>query len=167
MAADREELRIGSYWEVVGGLSIDTNPDPQHIFNSQNRGSQRPPPSNYGQTVADGITFWIDRRCQVIAVANVPKYSMDSHYVCRQNRSSTSAAFVPQFVGVLVRKFTTMLSISGCFSGFVLANFWLWLHMPTAMSPSFNSIDARHLNKKLTSWLGRQNVAPLKFYTNP
>ena len=33
-------------------------------------------------------------------VANVPKYSMDSHSVCRiKNLFSTSAALVPQFVG--------------------------------------------------------------------
>ena len=33
---------------------------------------------SYGQTEADGATLRIDRRCEVIEVANTPKYSVDS-----------------------------------------------------------------------------------------
>ena len=36
-------------------------------------GDLKTPPSNYGQTAADGTTLWSDRRCEVIVVANAPK----------------------------------------------------------------------------------------------
>ena len=56
-----------------------------HLPNSQtdpqNWGSQNPS-SNYDQmvkTVADGATPWIDGHCEVIIVANAPKYSVDLH----------------------------------------------------------------------------------------
>ena len=34
---------------------------------------------NYGQTVADVATLYTDGRCEVIVVANAPKYSADLH----------------------------------------------------------------------------------------
>ena len=80
-AADRAKLCIESYWEVFG-LSIGTTHDPYLFPNSPNPpnwGFPKTSPSNYGQTVADGATLWIDRRCEVIVVANAPKYSVDSH----------------------------------------------------------------------------------------
>ena len=53
MVADRAKLCIESYWQVVGGLSIGTNP------NSPNPriGNLKTRPSNYGQALADGATF--------------------------------------------------------------------------------------------------------------
>ena len=55
---------------------------------------------NCGQTVADGATLWSVRRCEIIVVANTPKYWVDSRYkVCRLKIGSTSAALVPQYVG--------------------------------------------------------------------
>ena len=38
-------------------------------------GILKTPPSNYGQTAADGATLWIDRRGEVIVVANAPVVS--------------------------------------------------------------------------------------------
>ena len=55
------------------GLSIGANPN--QIWDLKTI------PLNYGQTVADGPALRIDRRYEVIvvAVANAPKYLVDSH----------------------------------------------------------------------------------------
>ena len=56
-------------------------------------------PLTYGHTIADGVTLLTDRRCEVIVVANSPKYSVYSYYnLPAKNLSSTSAALVPQFM---------------------------------------------------------------------
>ena len=72
---DRAKLCTDRYWEVMGGLSIGTTPDPRNSPNPQIFRSVKTPPSNYSQTVADGATLWIDRRCEIVVVANAPKYS--------------------------------------------------------------------------------------------
>ena len=42
-------------------------------------GDLKTPSLNYSQTVADGATLGIDRHCEVIVVANAPKYSVDAY----------------------------------------------------------------------------------------
>ena len=64
------------YWEVLGGLLIDTH---SNTPMTPKIGDLKTPPLNYSQTVADGATALIDRHCKVIAVANAPKYSVDLH----------------------------------------------------------------------------------------
>ena len=100
MVADRAKLCIKGYWDVVGGLLIGTNPYPLILPLSHKIGDLKTPSSNFGQTLADVATLWIDRHCEVITVACAPKYSVDSHYVCLlKNLSCTWAAVVQQFVG--------------------------------------------------------------------
>ena len=57
---------------------------------------------NSGQIVAHRAKLRIDRRCEVIAVANAPIYIQWIRIVFagKKNLSSTSAASVPQFVGI-------------------------------------------------------------------
>ena len=65
-------------------------------------GDLKTAPLNYSQKVADGATFRTDRRCEVIVVANAPKYSVDSRQSLPAKAlilSSTPAAFVSHIVG--------------------------------------------------------------------
>ena len=58
MVADGVKPCIERYQEVVGGgLSICANPDPMTLPLPPKFGSKKTPPSNYGQTVADGQNF--------------------------------------------------------------------------------------------------------------
>ena len=57
MAAGRAQFCIERYWEVVGELSIGTNPDPLTIPQTPKLGISKTTPLNYGQTVADGATL--------------------------------------------------------------------------------------------------------------
>ena len=56
------------------------------------------PPLNYGRTVADGATLWIDRWCEVIVVT---KIFSGFAKVARLKKTLPTilATFVPQFVG--------------------------------------------------------------------
>ena len=57
----------------MGGLSIGTNPTALTL-RTPKIGDLKTPPLNYSQTVTDGATLGIDRHCEVIVVANAPKY---------------------------------------------------------------------------------------------
>ena len=77
MAAHKANLSNERYWEVVGELSIGTTLPPNSPL--------------------------IGRHCEVIVLANAPKYSADSHLSLSYqiNKSvNTSGALVPQFVGL-------------------------------------------------------------------
>ena len=52
----------------------------------QTTGDLKTPPLNYCKTVADAATLWSDRRCEIIAVANAPKYSVDRAGKFRHSR---------------------------------------------------------------------------------
>ena len=57
MAADRAQLCIEMYWEVVSELSIGTNPNaPKHPI-APKIGNLKTPPLNYSQTLADGAAL--------------------------------------------------------------------------------------------------------------
>ena len=90
------------YWEALGSRGWAFDWCKSRPLNTtlipQNWGSPNSP-SNYGQMVADGATLWIDRRCEVVVVANASKYSVVSHCLPTKIVSSISAALIPQFVG--------------------------------------------------------------------
>ena len=79
MAADKAKPCMDRHWKVVGGLSIGANPNSLTLPITPKIWDLKLPPSNCGQTAADGATLGTGRRCEVIVVANVPKYSVDSH----------------------------------------------------------------------------------------
>ena len=83
------------YWEVLGngGWAFDWCESQPANTTLTPRILDLNPPLNCGQTVTNGATCWIDRRSDVIVVANAPKYSVKS------DLSGISAAYVPQFVG--------------------------------------------------------------------
>ena len=83
----------------MGVLSIGTTPD---LLATQTPKiwDLKTPPLNYGQMDADEAIVWIDRRCEIIVVANAPKCSLNSHKNLRATKfASTLAVLVPQFVG--------------------------------------------------------------------
>ena len=98
MIAVRAKLCINRYWQVVGGLSVGTTPEPHNT-----------PPSNYCQTVADGVTLRIDRRREVVVDENAPKYSVESLPV--EKFVSISAAIVPQIVGFFYFYLQSMIKV--------------------------------------------------------
>ena len=61
------------------GFRLAQLSNPYQSTNTPKTGSFKTSPSNYGQMVADWATLWFYRRCEVIVIANAPKYSMDSH----------------------------------------------------------------------------------------
>ena len=64
----------------AGGWAFDScESQPANTLLTPNIGDLKTPPLNYCQTVADGATFWSDGRCEIIVLANAPKYSVDSH----------------------------------------------------------------------------------------
>ena len=73
-AADRAQLCIERLWEVVGELLIGATPD---SLNSP----KSPLTPKIGISKIPLLTIWIDRRCEVMVVANLPKYSVNWHYV--------------------------------------------------------------------------------------
>ena len=88
-------VNIERYWESCMGScnSRPPNTNPQN-WGSQNCAFQLQP---YGSRLSNTL---IDMHCEVIAIANAPKYSMDSHCVWRlQNLFATSATLIQQFMG--------------------------------------------------------------------
>ena len=74
-----EQIFVLRYWEVVWvGFRLAQIPTANTLLTAKFR-DLKSPLKKYGQTAADGVTLWIDRRCEVIIVANALKYSVDSH----------------------------------------------------------------------------------------